>query len=227
MYCNKLYFIIIIQIVLVIIVYWYSLTLSICNTNYLKRSLNYEYHIQCIINICISMIIYYIVYFYKDKLFTESIGISIQNIIFYIIIVDTIIFWIHYYSHKILKLKELFHMVHHNTYNILPTDLFYTDFKEYLIYGVIVGVFPILFYKINILDYLIANILIFIHQIYTHSELSFPFYIPGFIHSKYHMKHHKIGKGNYSILLPLWDKYMNTIIKTKKKKKKKKICKKK
>ena len=115
------------------------------------------------------------------------------------------------------------HLKHHTAVDLVSNDLFYVDIKEYIIFILIVGVIPLLFMNISITEYIIVNILMFYHTIYTHSEHEDKFILPLFIDSNYHKYHHQIGQGNYALLFPIWDDFMKTRIKVPKKKR---LCKK-
>jgi sterol desaturase/sphingolipid hydroxylase (fatty acid hydroxylase superfamily) len=75
-----------------------------------------------------------------------------------------------------------------------------------------VFIIPLLFIKINLSEFLIANSVIYYHAIITHSEKDTNFVLPLFINSNYHKYHHQIGRGNYGILFSIWDDYMGTRI---------------
>jgi sterol desaturase/sphingolipid hydroxylase (fatty acid hydroxylase superfamily) len=109
-------------------------------------------------------------------------------------------------------------MTHHNAHHLIPLDLYHIDVKEHILYTSIVATVPLLFLNINLVDYLVANVIILCHSLYTHSESDKKFILPLFIDSKYHKYHHQIGKGNYAVFFNIWDNYMGTRIKLKKKK---------
>ena len=67
----------------------------------------------------------------------------------------------------------------------------------------------------NFIEYVMILIISFYHSYYTHSDIKNKFILPLFIDSKYHKKHHTIGRGNYSIFFNIWDQYMDSKIKKK------------
>jgi sterol desaturase/sphingolipid hydroxylase (fatty acid hydroxylase superfamily) len=66
------------------------------------------------------------------------------------------------------------------------------------------------------IEYFLVSIIAFYHGYYTHSDIKHKFILPLFINSKYHKRHHSIGRGNYSIFFNIWDEYMGTKIPNKK-----------
>jgi sterol desaturase/sphingolipid hydroxylase (fatty acid hydroxylase superfamily) len=140
----------------------------------------------------------------------------------YFLIVDTIYYWNHRIIHRVSFLKQNLHTTHHDAFHLIPCDIFYADIKETIWYTFLLAFIPLLFIKINIVEYIIINIVVFYHSLYIHSEIKEKFPLPLFINSNFHKYHHQIGRGNYSLLFPIWDKYMATIIKSSKIKKRQK-----
>jgi sterol desaturase/sphingolipid hydroxylase (fatty acid hydroxylase superfamily) len=94
--------------------------------------------------------------------------------------------------------------------------MFYVEHKEYVCYLLLTLGVKGLFSQINLLEYCLVSLIMFYHTYYTHAEIKEPFFLPLFIDSSFHKKHHTIGGGNYAILFNIWDKYMGTTIKKKK-----------
>jgi len=203
-------------ILFVFILYYILVYLSKKNKNSKKRNLDNEYFRQCFLNIVISTLFFILVIYFK-KIYTDVNFPSISNIIIYLLITDTFHYWIHRIIHRTPFLKENFHVTHHSAFHLVPNDIFYIDIKENFLYVFLTGVVPLLFIHVNIFEYLIVNLIVFYHALYTHSETKDKFILPLFIDSNYHKYHHQIGKGNYSIIFPIWDNYMGTRIKPKKK----------
>ena len=204
-------------IISVIVIYITFLSLTKIHKNHNKLKLKMEYYIKCLFNIAISVGFYTcLIYFkqiYKDIHFP-----SISNIILYLLLTDTFYYWTHRAIHRIPFLKQWFHLTHHEAVHLVPMDIFYTDITENVIYLCIVGFIPLFFIPVNMIDYLIINMVVIYHASYTHYEKKTNFILPLFIDSNYHKRHHQIGKGNYSVLFPIWDDYMGTRIKHKKSK---------
>jgi sterol desaturase/sphingolipid hydroxylase (fatty acid hydroxylase superfamily) len=142
---------------------------------------------------------------------------NILTIISYLLIADLFFYLLHRVTHRIPVLKRNLHLTHHTAFDVVPNDICFINIKEQLLYLFIISS-PLLIINVNIIEYAIVNIIIFCHQIYTHSEKEEPFMLPLFIDSNYHKYHHQIGGGNYSILFPIWDDFMKTRIKVPEKK---------
>lgn len=206
--CNYL-----LVILISIIVYGLLYCITINHKNFKKRNLNDEYYIKTYINLIISIIIFMIVL--KFHTFRTYWIPKIANILIYFIITDTIYYWVHRLIHRTPFLKKTIHSTHHEAIKLLPLDIFYTDYKDNIIYALLLSCLPLLFINISIIEYIIVSVIFFIHSIYTHFETKNSFWIPLFIDSKHHKYHHQIGGGNYSVFLSIWDDYMKTKIKPK------------
>ena len=194
--------------------------LSTNHKNFLKRKdiISFEYIKNISINFLIAIFFAYCLQTYSEKLFNNSFSMKIQNIIFHLLLVDALYYWIHRTSHRIPFLKKNLHEEHHDVKNLIPTDFLHSNYIEYALNILIIYYLPLFFIDISIIEYNISSLIILIHSIYLHYDTDFLF-IPGFINSKYHKNHHEIGGGNYSMVFPIWDNYMNTRIKEKKQRK--------
>ena len=181
--------------------------------NYKKRKVDKSYYLQTLFNICTSFVFYYFIYMYKEKLFVGKCTFNIKNIIFYFVFIDTLLYWGHRMTHRIPMIKNAVHSLHHNIQQLLPLDFMYLTIPDYNLYFLIDMLVPLFFINISQLEYYITIGLIYWQSMYIHSDVDFTFPIPGFIHSKYHKRHHQIGGGNYSQYFPIWDEYMGTKIK--------------
>ncbi len=181
--------------------------------NFKKRKLDNSYYTITIMNLIISLILVGIMA--TNHNFSKHLSPKLQNIVFYFIVVDTIYYWTHRIIHKNPTLKQFFHFTHHEAIDLIPMDIFYTDYKENILYLLIIYIFPLLFIHMNFIEYVMILIISFYHSYYTHSDVKNKFILPLFIDSKYHKKHHTIGRGNYSILFNIWDQYMDSKIKKK------------
>jgi sterol desaturase/sphingolipid hydroxylase (fatty acid hydroxylase superfamily) len=180
--------------------------------NFKKRKLDNSYYTITIMNLIISSIVCGIVLNYYN--FSKHLLPKLQNIIFYFIVLDTLFYWTHRTIHKNPTLKQIFHFTHHEAIDLIPMDLFYVDYKEYILY-LIIFVFPLLFIDFSFIEYVVVSIITFYHFYYTHSDVKDSFILPIFVNSKYHKKHHTIGRGNYSLFFNIWDEYMDSKIKKK------------
>ena len=181
--------------------------------NYEKRKLYKDYYVNNIINIFLVCTLYAVIFINVKNIYSNIETPNIITIIAYLLIVDTFIYWVHRLIHRTPFLKQALHATHHNAYDLVPLDIFYTDFTENILYSFIAGYIPLLFINVNLIEYIAVIILIFYHSLYTHSESEEKFLIPYFIDSTYHKYHHQIGKGNYSVYFSFWDDYMGTRIK--------------
>ena len=171
--------------------------------NFKKRKLDNSYYTITIMNLIISSILIGIMA--TNHNFSKHLSPKLQNIVFYFIIADTIYYWTHRTIHKNPTLKQFFHFTHHEAIDLIPMDIFYTDYKENILYSLIIYIFPLLFIHMNFIEYVMILIISFYHSYYTHSDIKNKFILPLFIDSKYHKKHHTIGRGNYSIFFNIWD----------------------
>lgn len=181
--------------------------------NFKKRKLDTNYYITSYINCIISIFIVMCALNYHT--FCEFSFPKLSSILTYFIITDTIYYWVHIIIHRTPFLKKNIHSTHHEAIKLIPLDVFYIDYKDNILYVLIVTVMPLLYMNVNIIEYLIVILTSLIHVIYTHSESKNKFVVPLFTDSKYHKYHHQIGGGNYSIFFSIWDDYMGTKIKPK------------
>jgi sterol desaturase/sphingolipid hydroxylase (fatty acid hydroxylase superfamily) len=206
--------------ILLMIVFYILIYITKNHKNYAKRNLDTAYCRTVIINYAIisflSLALIKYINLFENRCFPD-----IKLIVFYFLVIDAIYYWVHRLSHRIPFIKRAMHNTHHDVYNLLPIDFLHVSVVEYILYFVTTMCFPLLFIHVSIVEYLFIVTIILFHQIYTHSEENKPFFLPGFIDSKYHKYHHQIGQGNYSIFFPLWDNYMKTRIRKNNIKKKK------
>ena len=180
--------------------------------NYKKRKLDNSYYISIISNLIVSISL--IIFIVFNHTFSNHLIPKLQNIIFYFMTTDAVYYWTHRIIHKNPSLKEFFHFTHHEAIQLVPFDIFYTDYKENILYLFIIYIVPLLFIELNFIEYVIILIISFYHSYYTHSDIKNNFILPLFINSNYHKKHHKIGGGgNYSVFFNIWDEYMGSKLK--------------
>lgn len=216
-----IYHIFIISIILISTIVTHKCLVHITerHKNFKKRNLCLGYYLNCFINTFVAITLYLLIIINLKSLWENVHFPNIITIFAYLVIVDSCFYWLHRTIHRIPFLKEQLHMTHHSAYDLVPLDLYYTDIKEHIIYTLLVGTAPLFFLNINVVDYILANIIIFFHALHTHSATNTKFMLPLFIDSKYHKYHHQIGKGNYAVYFNIWDNYMGTRIKPTKKKK--------
>lgn len=189
--------------------------LTICHRNFRRRTISKKYIYTVLLNAVVQLMLVYVVCSFKDSLFCNSTTFNIFHIIIYLLVVDALYYWMHRITHRVPLLKKMLHMTHHDTYHLLPSDIYYTSTCENVLYSVVLLLLPFLFLKITLSEYIIALLTAFMHQLYTHSDMSCKFPIPLFNSSKYHKLHHQVGKGNYGVYFSIWDDYMNTRIRRK------------
>lgn len=203
-------------LIITVIIYNWLLHLTKRHKNFKKRNLCLGYHLNCILNIFIAAILYILIIVNLQSLWDNVRFPNVITIFAYLVIVDSCLYWVHRVIHKIPFLKKQLHTPHHTAHDLVPLDLYFTDVKEHILYISLVAMAPLLFLNMNIVDYLLVNVIAFWHSLYTHSESNEKFLLPLFIDSKYHKHHHQIGKGNYAVYFNMWDNYMGSRIKTKK-----------
>jgi len=210
MYTILLIFIIIISI------YTRLYYLSIHHKNYKKRKeeLTHSYHTNTIINITISICVF--AFIVTNSTFSNHLIPRLDIIFIYLILSDTFYYWLHRIIHRTPILKQALHSTHHSSRKLIPLDMFYVEHKEFVCYLLLTLGLKGLFSQINLLEYCLVSSIMFYHTYYTHAEIKEPFFLPLFIDSSFHKKHHTIGGGNYGLFLNIWDKYMGTTIKKKK-----------
>ena len=206
--------------ILLMVVFYILIYITNRHKNYAKRNLDGEYYRTIIINYAIISFLSLVLINYSN-LFANRHLPNIKLIVFYFLVIDAIYYWVHRLSHRRPFIKRTMHNTHHDVYNLLPIDFLHVSVFEYIMYFVTTMCLPVFFINVSFVEYITIATIIICHQIYIHSEENKPFFLPGFIDSKYHKYHHQIGKGNYSIFFPLWDNYMKTRIRKMNIKKKK------
>jgi sterol desaturase/sphingolipid hydroxylase (fatty acid hydroxylase superfamily) len=156
--------------------------------------LDYPYYANVVINSLISLGLFAVL-FYKHAFATHAVP-KLQNIVFYLLITDALYYWIHRIIHKTPALKQFFHFTHHEAFQLVPMDVYYTSHQEHILYHFILCIFPLLFVNLNFIEYIMVLLLSQWHTCYTHSEIKDNFPIPLFINIKYHKKLLTKSKGN-------------------------------
>lgn len=201
-------------IIIALAFFGYLIYISYEHPNFKKRSLSEEYYRTVITNYLLSFLVAGLIYFaatYFNSATLSNYGLpQLKNIVWSFLLIDTIYYWIHRYSHFIPFINT-FHSIHHTVTELIPLDNFFLDTVDYLIYISLILSVPLLL-NVGLLDYSIVIITSLIHSIYLHSDSKEDFFIPAFINSKYHSLHHMVSKGNYSIYFHMWDEYMGTRI---------------
>lgn len=206
---NYLYLFIIVFITIILYITLNHLTKN--HKNLKKRKLNKFYYDNISINLLISVFLIFFIFINYN--FSNHLIPKLQNIIFYFIISDSLYYWIHRIIHKNPILKNFFHYTHHDATKLIPLDIFYLDYKECILYILIIFTCPLLFIHLNFIEYIIILIISFYHSWYIHSDTKLNFIFPLFINSKYHKLHHTVGGGNYAVFFNIWDKFMGSKIK--------------
>jgi len=201
-------------ILILIITSIYSIYITINHHNYDKRGIEYKY----IKNVFLThiggfVLVGLMLYVNKEILFNQRIIPELRNIISSLLFTDTLYYWSHRTFHKIPYMKENFHIQHHSHYDLLPSDVFDGSVVEKITEILIIAIIPTLLFKLNIIEFIIILSIIYTLFLYIHSESKEKFILPMFITSEFHKNHHQIGKGNYSVLFPFWDEFMDTLIK--------------
>ena len=193
------------------LVFYTLVEVSKTHKNYDRRQPDDDYFIHCGINYSIICAFALIIIYFREHIFTPSAFPDIKTIIFYFLVADTVNYWIHRITHRTPVLKKFLHE-HHHEYDCIPIDFLNLTISEFCLYVFNTSIAPLFLMPINIINYFIINMINIFHSIYIHSEVEGKFPIPGFIESDYHRYHHQIGRGNYAVLFPIWDNYMDTRI---------------
>ena len=197
--------------IILMVVFYTLVYITIAHKNYTKRNLDTAYYKTVVINYAIISFLSLALIKYKGFFANRRLP-DLKLIVFYFLVIDTIYYWVHRLSHRIPFIKQAMHNTHHDINNLLPIDFLHVSIIEYLLYIVTTNLLPLFFFNVSMVEYLLIVTTTLVHQIYTHSEVNRQFIFPGFIDSKYHKYHHKIGGGNYSVFFPIWDNYMKTRI---------------
>jgi sterol desaturase/sphingolipid hydroxylase (fatty acid hydroxylase superfamily) len=215
-----MYELIIMVVLYIIIIYSILLLLSRRHKNFQKRKITLKYHCSIILNLIISTCIFITLLQYRKRLFHEEF-FNVFNIIIFLLIGDTVSYWVHRVIHRTPTMKKLLHLHHHiESIYLIPLDSFNETLAETILYQSLIFIIPLMFIHLSFAEFMVASFIIFVHQLYTHSDTSCRFPIPLFISSKYHKLHHTVGNGNYSLFFPIWDNFMGTRIRGKRRNKK-------
>jgi len=198
-----------IPIIISILLFLMAMYLSSFYEKYEKRINDVSYMTTVIRNHTISTIfVFPIIYFgYLQSGFPK-----IQNIIIILLTIDAFNYLWHYISHRFSFIKNSIHIEHHTLVDLLPLDVYYIDFIDYIIYSIIYIYVPLLFTD-NFIEYVISGLILAVHSLYLHSDTDSEFIIPFFANAKYHTLHHMYGTGNFSLFFTHWDDYMGTRVK--------------
>lgn len=202
------------QIVIsLIIMYLGTIYISLKHKNYEKKNIDFTYYKKTTLVYFLAMFYLFIfIYFFKDKVFNQSSDINILQellkIIIYFLIIDFLFYWYHRIVHRNKTLKKYIHEYHHDYYSI-PSDSLNISIYELFITSTLLFV-PSLFLNIKLETLFIIIGLYYLHQLYIHSETSVD--IPFLTSAKFHEDHHKIGRGNYSVVFSYLDTLFNTNI---------------
>jgi sterol desaturase/sphingolipid hydroxylase (fatty acid hydroxylase superfamily) len=180
--------------------------------NYQKREIENEYYIITFINILIGIVFAFLLITFHERLFAFDHIFDIKMVLFYLVLIDTLYYWVHRITHRIPSLRALLHSTHHSLFDLLPLDFLYESPLEYSMYTFLTSLFPLFFLSVTIWEYGFIILISLIHVIYCHADMDGGFILPMFIDSAYHRDHHQRGRGNYSILFPTWDHFMKTRI---------------
>ena len=183
---------------------------SISSSSFINRKNPDNYLSNVIINIGYSLVLLVAMnkfYLYKG----ESFKFNILKVIGLLVVFDTLFYWSHITMHRVPWLKKRLHETHHRNMDLVPLDFLYEGMPSVLVNSSLYFVLPCL--ALTFIETAVYLVVIILHLAYTHSETSIDFPIPLFINARYHSLHHTIGRGNYGLLFPFWDDYMNTKIK--------------
>lgn len=141
-----------------------------------------------------------------------SSSVNLIIIIIYFLMTDFLTYWYHRTVHRQSILKKYIHSTHHDNYHMVPLDAMNSSCLELLCEFLTVYLIPTFITQPNLFESVIIYGIIVSHISYQHMDDEFGYFIPFFINSNYHTKHHKIGGGNYGQFFKIWDILMNTRI---------------
>jgi len=141
-----------------------------------------------------------------------SSSINLIKIISYFLIADFLTYWYHRIIHRQPILKKYVHSAHHDNYQTVPLDILNGSCLEILSNFLISYLIPTFIIQPNFFESVIIYGIIVSHTVYLHIDVDYDYFIPYFISSNYHTKHHHIGGGNYGQFFGMWDFLMNTLI---------------
>ena len=121
----------------------------------------------------------------------------------YLVLFDTIVFWMHYMFHKVPYLYNNIHKEHHHTIWVSPFSATILDWKEHILIGVVPTVIPLYFIDMSMNAWAFMNILIFIYGMLIHSSVN----LTG---AHAHASHHVFKNTNFGFIFPQWDFLMGT-----------------
>lgn len=147
-----------------------------------------------------------------------SSSVNLLKIIMYFLIADFLTYWYHRIIHRQPLLKKYVHSAHHDNYQMVPLDALNGSCLEILSNFVVIYLIPTFITHTNFFESVIIYGIIVTHTAYLHMDVEYDYFIPYFINSNYHTKHHEIGGGNYGQFFNMWDVLMNTLIPNRSKK---------
>ena len=122
-----IFFIILISVIIYSIIY----KLTKDHKNLKKRKLTKEYYTKTVINLLVSVT--FVVMFFSIYSFSNRFLPKLKNIIYCLLIIDTIYYWTHRIIHRTPFLKNIFHSTHHECSKLIPLDMYYISYKENMI----------------------------------------------------------------------------------------------
>jgi sterol desaturase/sphingolipid hydroxylase (fatty acid hydroxylase superfamily) len=121
----------------------------------------------------------------------------------YLVLFDTIVFWMHYMFHKVPYLYENIHREHHRTIWVSPFSATILDWKEHILVGVVPTIAPLYILDMSMGAWACMNIVIFIYGLLIHSSVNFP-------GAHEHATHHVFKNTHFGFMFPVWDTLMGT-----------------
>jgi sterol desaturase/sphingolipid hydroxylase (fatty acid hydroxylase superfamily) len=121
----------------------------------------------------------------------------------YLVLFDTIVFWMHWAFHAFPYLYETIHREHHQTIWVSPFSATILNWKEHILVGVVPTLLPLYFLDMSMGAWSIMNSLIFMYGMVIHSSMNFP-------GAHEHASHHVFKNTHFGFILPLWDMWMGT-----------------
>tara|TARA_R110000851_G_scaffold159236_1_gene302479 strand:- start:14 stop:592 length:579 start_codon:yes stop_codon:yes gene_type:complete len=121
----------------------------------------------------------------------------------YLIMFDTIVFWMHWAFHASPWLYKNIHREHHQTIWVSPFSATILNWKEHILVGVVPTILPLYFLDMSLLAWSLMNSLIFIYGMIIHSSMNFP-------GAHEHASHHVYKNTHFGFMFPFWDAWMGT-----------------
>ncbi len=148
----------------------------------------------------------YLLFLNSKIIFTEVNMLSDFVLLF--ILVDLVMYLLHYVSHSIWPFK-LIHKIHHAHTDFNAISLYVMQPFEALLFGLLLTIIPFL-YSLNIYSFILFLFINWLFGVIAHLNTLSNNPAKIFGNNVFHKHHHELGKCNYGFYTVLWDKLFGT-----------------